>query len=168
MKKIFCLVVIFFLSFGFSFGENTIYFAKITDTTGDVNLVSELKFLYYPAGWYTTTSVYYFKVMKGESSLEIPFSKIKLVEVIGNEPIRNGYPALITFSSGEKVRILLNSGTIDGKTEFTDGFSLDISKTKTIEFLHDGRFKKCPTCNTLFYNSKLEKCKFCGDKLEDK
>lgn len=165
-NKLLFLVLLLFIFVIFSYSaEKVIYFAKVTDLSDDVNLVSNCCI---PVG--QGFCITRFDALKGEAKIEIPFNKVKFVEVLSHTriPSVGGYPCNITLTSKEKIKVIMKSYSFKGKTEFSDYYGIEFKKIKWIEFLHDGRYKKCPLCNTIFYSTELEYCKFCGEKLEKK
>lgn len=164
MKKITSFSIFLLLLWGYIYSTRVVYFAKVTDISGDINIVSNCCTY---QGRYCWSE---FEVKKGESAITIPFSKIKIVEVLSQNPVpgTGGYPSLITLINGLKIKVLMKSYSFSGKTEFGSRYQIEFKKTKQIEFLHDGRYKKCSLCDTLFYNSELEFCPYCKGKLEQK
>lgn len=142
-----------------------IYFAKVSDLTGDVNLVYEFNYV----------GQHYIEAYKGHSSIKIPFNKIKFLEItshVGVKPLLPKYsniyyPSLVTLTSGEKIKVVIRSSWFGGKTEFAEHYNIGAPKIRSIEFLHECRYKKCPLCNTIFYNLQITHCKYCKEKLED-
>lgn len=159
------LVLFLILISGFSLkAEKVIYFAKVMDVSGDLNMVAN--FHVGAMGIWKQ----YLQGYKGDSWIDIPLSKIKRIDLLSYSRIyRKGLPMEITLTNGEKIKIvtqLVVTGFY-GETEFASNYYILQENVKWIELLHDGKYKKCPICNTIFYNAQLTHCTFCKEKLDD-
>jgi len=167
MKKVgFLMLLIGGLAFAVESMSKEIYYAEIFDSQGNIHKVSDIivRDPYNKTRGREGHSLY---TKRGDSNQSIPFNKIKEINLVGE--LKDNYvPVIIRFTSGEEEKFLIYLRVSDkyyGKTTWGDSFSIEIEKAKKVIFKHDGRFKKCPLCNTLFYNTEMTECPFDGESL---
>ncbi|MDA3809850.1 MAG: hypothetical protein PF518_05900 [Spirochaetaceae bacterium] len=117
---------------------------------------------------------YFFWIRRGSelgtASYQIDFKKIKSIVFISeyDNPIPNYTASQMTLTSGEVFDVLVNTtGSIGGMDNDFGIYSeiyMNYNIIQSIEFIHDGEYKKCPFCSALFYNKTYELCPF--DKTE--
>ena len=172
MKK--KLFILFFSFIGIClFSQNINYSpfftVKVIDNEGTEFLFSDMR--YFDDN---EELKYFFWIRRGSelgtATYQIDFKKIK--SLIFTEEYDNpipGYTASsITLTSGEVFDVLVNTrgkiGGMDQDFGLYGEIYMNYNIVRSIEFLHNGEYKKCPFCSALFYNSTYEVCPF--DKTE--
>ncbi|MCK4815475.1 hypothetical protein KA005_06880 [bacterium] len=175
VKKL-LLMISFLTAMQANFGyaeEKKIFACRILDTKGQELLLSDIKLRCSGMKFGQ-----FFGAKRGESTnVQLQFSKIKTIKFNGilNQPISGHKLADVTMVTGKTLKAYIeiywsyhkrhyNLCGIDSDTGGDTCFILD--QVDTITFLHDGTFKKCPLCGTVFFNSDLERCSFDKELLE--
>ncbi|MCP4159676.1 MAG: hypothetical protein GY760_06350 [Deltaproteobacteria bacterium] len=113
---------------------------------------------------------YFFWVRRGSdlgtATYQLDFKKIKSITFTRESGILiPDYTASeIKLTSGEVFNVLVNTtGTLGGMDNSVGVYGeiyMNYSIIKSIEFIHDGEYRKCPFCGALFYNSNQLECSF--------
>ena len=113
---------------------------------------------------------YFFWIRRGSdlgtATYQLDFKKIKSIVFSGeyDEKIAGYTASDITLASGEIFSVLVNTtGTIGGMDNTFGVYGeiyMNYNIIKSIEFIHEGEYQKCPFCGAHFYNSTYEVCPF--------
>ncbi len=169
LKK--AMVIIVFIAFVsiFSGVADTIYAAKITDSQKIEYLLTDFHVSAQKGNYaYQRERYEHFDCLRGDSYFDLEFNKIASVTFIAkyHNPIKYHRLADVALVSGEKFKLYLNCYSLEGiDSTLGSRVRVHMADTKSIIFLHDGTFKKCPLCNTIFYNTELTYCSFDKEKL---
>lgn len=120
---------------------------------------------------------YFFWIRRGSelgtATYQLDFKKISKISFTGeyDSPIDEYTAAEIRLTSGEVFEVLVNSsgyiGGIDRDFGVYGEIYMNYNIIQSIEFIHEGRFKECPFCGAIFYESALTECSFDGTTLID-
>ena len=103
---------------------------------------------------------------KGLAEYPLDLYKVLSFELTGNyEVYPDGYtPCRVVLSSGGVFDGFLDTtGYLGGVDEDFGTYGkiyLQYNGVKSIEFIHDGRYSRCPFCGALYYNLDLTECPF--------
>lgn len=113
---------------------------------------------------------YFFWIRRGSdlgtATYQIDFKKIK--SIIFNDEYDSPIPGYtsteMTLVSGEVFDVLVNSngkiGGMDNDFGIYGEIYMNYNIIKSVEFIHDGQYMKCPFCGALFYNENYTECPF--------
>jgi len=109
---------------------------------------------------------------RGLAEYPLDLFKISTLEMTGGyEVYPDGYtPCRVVLTSGAAFDGFLDTtGYLGGMDEDFGTFAriyLQYNGVKSIEFLHDGTYKRCPFCGALYYENDLAECPFDKTPLE--
>lgn len=151
--------------YGQTFEYKPFFTVRVIDNEDSEYLFSDMRYLNSD-----NELKYFFWIRRGSdlgtATYQLDFKKIKNIEFNGeyDNPIPDYTPSKITLTSGEVFDVLVNtSGTVGGMDSDFGVFGkiyMNYNIIKSIEFIHDGEYKKCPFCSALFYNSEKTVCPF--------
>ncbi|MDC7233241.1 MAG: hypothetical protein PQJ58_08405 [Spirochaetales bacterium] len=109
---------------------------------------------------------------RGLAEYPLDLFKVSRFELTGNyEVYPDGYtPCTIEFSSGDSFEGFLDTtgylGGMDPEFGVYARIYLQYNGVRSVRFLHDGTYQRCPFCGALFYDEGLTECPFDKTLLE--
>ncbi len=145
---------VFFVSFSIvcqEYDYDPFFTVRIIDNEGTEFLFSDIRFFDSERAL-----KYFFWVRRGSdlgiASYQLDFKKIKQILFTGesNLKIKDYSASEITLTSGEVFDVFINTtgslGGMDNSFGLYGEIYMNYSIIMSIEFLHDGEYKKCPFC----------------------
>lgn len=152
-----------------SFPDNLVYdpfyAVQVEDSDGNYYLLNDASYLSLEGErkyfvWFRRGT------SRGLAEYPLDLFKIKRFELTGNyEVYPDGYtPCRVVLSSGDSFEGFLDTtgylGGMDPEFGVYARIYLQYNGVKSVEFLHDGSYMRCPFCEALFYEEGLTVCPF--------
>lgn len=168
MKRFVFLSVLFFISFllySQTYDYSPFFTVRVIDNEETEFLFSEMK--YFNSN---EELKFFFWIRRGSdlgtATYQIDFKKIKSIIFNGeyDSPIPNYTSCKLTLVSGEVFDVLINTtgkiGGMDNDFGIYGEIYMNYNIIQSIEFIHEGQYKRCPFCGALFYNEDYTVCPF--------
>jgi len=141
------------------------YAVKVTDSEGAVYILSNSAFMN-PEGELKYFVWFRRGTREGLAEYPLDLFKIRRLELTGNYEIPpDGYtPCKVELTSGKSFEGFLDTtGYLGGMDQDFGVYArlyLNYNALRSVEFLHDGTYRRCPFCGALFYNLEQDTCPF--------
>jgi hypothetical protein len=168
MKRIALLPVLFFtgcILYGQAFDYKPFFTVKVIDNEDTEFVFADMR--YFDS---SEDQKYFFWIRRGSkqgtATYQIDFKKIKSIifNADYDDPIPGYTSSKMTLVSGEVFDVLVNSngkiGGMDQDFGIYGEIYMNYNILKSIEFIHEGEYSKCPFCGALFYNTDYSLCPF--------
>lgn len=176
LKRLFLLVVIA-MTISIFLGFDSVYSqAQFNATVIDLEgIKTEVDNLYIIYDHYKHVYRKYFAIRRGESFIDLPFEKVKIVKFLDNyKTLGKGSeePLLVEFTlvNGEKLKCYFfcyhptyHYNNFAGESFYGD-FRLTVTHVSEIIFKHEGLPIVCPLCSRLYYTD-WHYCPYDGERL---
>jgi len=153
------------LSFPGNLRYDPFYAVRVTDSDGDLFTLHDASYLN-PEGERKYFVWFRRGTDRGLAEYPLDLFKISTLEMTGGyEVYPDGYtPCTVVLTSGSSFDGFLDTtGYLGGMDEDFGTFAriyLQYNGIRSIEFLHDGTYLRCPFCGALFYERDLTACPF--------